>query len=52
VVRNAFLGSSSPLLVPGVIDTVKNWKYKPTVLNGQPVEVLTTITVNFPLGQP
>jgi TonB family protein len=44
--------SSNPLLVPGVIDAVKNWKYKPTLLNGQPVEVLTTITVNFALGQP
>ena len=48
----SLITSSNPLLLPGVIDTVRTWKYKPTVLNGQPVEVLTTITVNFALGQP
>ena len=48
----AVITSASPMLVPGVIDTVKNWKYKPTILNGQSVEVLTTITVIFALGPP
>lgn len=42
--------SSSPLLLTGVLDTVKTWRYKPTLLNNEPVEVITTITVNFSLG--
>jgi protein TonB len=33
------------------MDTVKTWKYKPTLLNKEPVEVITTITVNFTLGR-
>jgi len=44
------VSQTSPLLLTGVIDTVKTWKYKPTLLNNEPVEVLTTITVNFRLG--
>jgi TonB family protein len=39
--------SSNPLLLTGVIDTVKTWEYTPTLLNGAPVEVITTITVTF-----
>jgi outer membrane biosynthesis protein TonB len=31
--------------------TVRQWQYQPTLLNGQPVEVVTTITVDFQLGQ-
>ena len=31
------------------LDAVKQWKYKPTLLNGEPVEVVTTVTVNFNL---
>jgi protein TonB len=41
---------SNPLLGTGVIETVKTWKYKPTLLSGEPVEVITTITINFSLG--
>jgi hypothetical protein len=33
------------------LDTVRQWQYQPTLLNGQPVEVVTTITVDFQLGQ-
>jgi len=29
---------------------VKQWKYKPTLLNGEPVEVVTQVTVNFNLS--
>jgi protein TonB len=43
--------SSNPLLQIGVLETVKTWKYKPTLLNKEPVEVITTITVNFTLGR-
>ena len=45
------ISSSNPLLLTGVMDTVKTWKYKPTLLNKEPVEVITTITVNFTLGR-
>jgi protein TonB len=40
-----------PLLVQAALDAVKNWVYKPTLLNGEPVEVSTTIDVNFTLAQ-
>jgi protein TonB len=33
------------------IDAVKQWRYRPVLLNGQPVEVVTTVTVNFTLAQ-
>jgi len=41
--------SGPPLLVPAAIEAVKQWRYQPTLLNGDPVEVLTTIDVNFSL---
>ncbi len=40
-----------PLLVQSALDAVKQWRYKPTLLNGEPVEVQTTIDVNFTLSQ-
>jgi protein TonB len=43
------ISETSPLLRTGVIETVKTWKYKPTLLNNEPQEVLTTITINFSL---
>lgn len=42
--------SGHPLLVQAALDAVKQWRYKPTLLNGDPVEVDTTITVNFTMG--
>ena len=49
------LNSQSPdvnrAFVDAAIDAVKQWRYKPTLLNGEPVEVITTITVNFTLSQ-
>ena len=39
-----------PLLVQSALDAVKNWVYRPTLLNGEPVEVSTTIDVNFTLS--
>jgi protein TonB len=41
--------SGNPLLNQAAIDAVKEWKYKPTILNGEPIEVITTITVTFTL---
>lgn len=36
-------------LVEAAMDGVKQWRYTPTLLNGQPVEVLTVVEVNFTL---
>jgi protein TonB len=42
--------SGHPLLIPAALQAVKQWQYKPTLLNGQAVEVLTQIDVNFTLS--
>jgi protein TonB len=39
-----------PLLVPSAIDAVKQWHYKPYLLNGEAVEVETSVTVTFQLS--
>jgi protein TonB len=39
------------MLAKAAMDAVSQWRYQPTLLNGQPVEVITTITVNFRLEQ-
>jgi protein TonB len=39
------------LLIQAAMDAVKTWVYKPTMLNGEPVQVETTIDVNFTLNQ-
>jgi periplasmic protein TonB len=44
------LVSGHPMLVPPAIAAVKQWRYRPYLLNGQPVEVETTITVIFTLN--
>ena len=46
-IQNLQLVSGHPMLAPAAIDAVKHWRYKPFLLNGQPVEVETTVTVNF-----
>jgi protein TonB len=43
--------SGHPLLVPAALEAVKQWVYQPTLLNGEPVEVVTQIDVNFTLSQ-
>ncbi|HEY4903439.1 MAG TPA: energy transducer TonB [Candidatus Sulfotelmatobacter sp.] len=43
--------SGHPLLVPAAVEAVKQWRYRPYVLNDEPVEVETQITVNFLLGR-
>jgi protein TonB len=42
--------SGPPLLLKTAMDAVKQWRYRPTLLNGEPVEVETTIDVVFNLG--
>ncbi|PYV90302.1 MAG: hypothetical protein DMG05_10895 [Acidobacteria bacterium] len=41
----------NPELVKAAVAAVKQWLYKPTLLNGEPIEVVTTIRVNFSLAQ-
>jgi protein TonB len=43
--------SGHPLLLAAAQSAVVQWKYKPTLLNGEPVEVVTQIDVNFTLNQ-
>jgi len=43
--------SGPPLLMKAAMDAVKQWRYQPTQLNGEPVEVDTTIQVIFTLGE-
>jgi len=45
------LVSGHPMLAPAAIDAVKQWKYKPYLLNGKAVAVETQITVNFALSE-
>ena len=42
--------SGHPLLIQSALAAVQQWRYEPTLLNGVPVEVITTIDVNFTLG--
>ena len=45
------LGPGDPLFVPAAVAAVQSWQYRPYLLNGKPVAVDTTITVNFSLSQ-
>jgi len=50
-VINLRLISGPPLLVFSAMEAVRQWIYQPTLLNGNPVEVVTTLDVNFTLSQ-
>jgi protein TonB len=50
-IQNLTLVSGHPLLVPSAQEAVRQWLYQPTTLNGEPVEVVTQIDVNFTLSQ-
>jgi periplasmic protein TonB len=49
-IENLRVTSGHPMLVNAAVAAVKQWRYRPYLLNGQPVEVQTTIQVNFNLG--
>jgi periplasmic protein TonB len=49
-IENLSLVSGHPMLAPAAIDAVKQWKYRPYLLNGEPVEVDTEVQVNFTLA--
>jgi len=48
-IENLQVISGHPLLVQAALDAVRQWVYRPTLLNGDPVEVMTVIDVNFGL---
>jgi len=48
-VRDARIVSGHPLLTEAAIAAVAQWRYKPFILNGEPIEVITTVTVTFSL---
>jgi protein TonB len=50
IIENLRVVTGHPMLVPAAIEAVRQWRYRPYVLNNEPVEVETQITVNFGLG--
>ena len=50
-VSEARVIKSIPLLDGAALDAVKQWRFTPTLLNGQPVAVMMTLTINFALGE-
>ena len=49
-IQNLRVISGHPMLIQSALEAVKQWKYKPYYLNGEPVEVETQIQVNFSLA--
>jgi protein TonB len=49
-IQNLRAVSGHPMLIQSAIDAVRQWRYKPYFLNGEPVEVDTQVTVNFTLA--
>jgi periplasmic protein TonB len=49
-IENLQLVSGHPMLAPAAIEAVRQWRYKPYLLNGEPVEVDTEVQVNFTLS--
>jgi periplasmic protein TonB len=49
-IENLQVLSGHPMLVQAAVNAVRQWRYRPYVLNGEPVEVETQVTVNFHLS--
>jgi len=50
-IENLRVASGPPVLRQAAIDAVQNWRYRPYLLDGEPVAVETTINVNFSLSR-
>lgn len=48
-ITNLKVLSGDSVLAKAAVDAVRQWKYKPYYLNGEPVEIQTQVTVNFKL---
>ena len=51
-VRNIKLVGGHPMLAPSAIEAVSQWRYQPTLLNGQAVEVISRVEVTYTLSAP
>lgn len=49
-IENLVVVSGHPMLVKSAIEAVRQWRYRPYLLNGDPIEVETSVTVNFVLS--
>jgi len=49
-VKDVRVESGLPILVQAAIDAVRQWRYKPYLIDGEPVEVDSRITINFTLS--
>jgi protein TonB len=49
-IENLQLLSGHPMLAPAALEAVRQWRYRPYILNNELVEVETQITVNFSLA--
>jgi protein TonB len=49
-VKDAKVLRPAPMLDQAALEAVRQWRYTPTLLNGQPVEVIMTVTVTFTLN--
>ena len=50
-IENLRVASGPAMLQQAALDAVKEWRYRPYLLNGEPVEVETTVNVVFTLGR-
>ncbi len=50
-VKDVRIESGLPILAQAAIDAVKQWRYKPYMVDGEPVEVDSRITINFTLSK-
>ena len=49
-IKNLQVISGPEMLRASAVDAVRTWRYKPYILNGEPTEVDTTVSVNFNMG--
>jgi periplasmic protein TonB len=50
-IKELELLSGHPMLTPAAIEAVRQWRYRPFLLNGEPTDVETTVTVTFQISQ-
>lgn len=50
-VKNVRVLSGHPLLVEAAVEAVRQWRYRPTLVDGEPAEVITEVVVTFPPGE-
>jgi TonB family protein len=50
-IENLVAVSGHPMLVPAALNAVRQWRYRPFLLNSAPIDVETEITVNFVLSE-